>query len=808
MYFRWYGWVVLCFLTCLAYGQQAMLSGTIKSADNQGISKAVVALKGTRFQTETTASGEFVLRQVPYGNYTLIAFAYGKQLVEKPISVQSSTLEIHLQLNDLGAELDEVVVQAERERTFGIVRMKAVENFGIYEGKKTEVVVLKDITANLSTNNPRQVFARVPGMNIWESDRAGLQLSIGTRGLNPNRTANFNTRQNGYDMAAESIGYPESYYTPPMEALDRIEVVRGAASLQYGPQFGGMVNFVLKKPSEKKLELTGRQTVGSWQFSNTFASLSGTLKKVGYYGFYQYKTGNGWRPNSDFDQHTAYISLPIQLSTRWKLTPEYTYMTYLAHQPGGLTDLQFRQNPRQSNRTRNWFRVRWNLLALHSEYTFSKQTSLNLRSFVNISGRDALGNLERINLPDDVSTNRSLISDQFQNIGTELRLLHTYTLAGKSHILLVGGRLYSSRNPKQQGNADASDQPVFAYLTPQRPDDSDYTFTNSNLAFFAENIFTLSDKITFTPGIRWEQIHTDWNGYYREYVRDKAGNLVADTTVYENRSLPRKVLLLGAGVSIKPAEHYEVYGNISQNYRAVTFTDLRIKNLNVAIDPNLKDEKGFNTDLGIRGSKTGLYSYDLSVFYMRYAQKIDFAIDTIRGIEVRFRTNVGTSRHVGVEAYGELNILSAIHATTKSQLSVFGSFTFSNALYVRSTPSLEKQILGKQVPFAPVVLFRSGMVYLYKKLRISYQYAYTASHFTDASNSKSESFSTAVIGAIPAYQVMDLSGSYQWKFLTLEVSGNNLLNQMYFTRRADSYPGPGIIPSDGRALYVTLQAKF
>jgi Fe(3+) dicitrate transport protein len=74
-------------------------------------------------------------------------------------------------------------------------------------------------------------------------------LHYGGRGLDPNRTSNFNTRQNGYDISADVLGYPESYYATP-EALEEIQVIRGAASLQYGTQFGGLVNFKIKSPTK------------------------------------------------------------------------------------------------------------------------------------------------------------------------------------------------------------------------------------------------------------------------------------------------------------------------------------------------------------------------------------------------------------------------------------------------------------------------------------------------------------------------------------------------------------------------------
>ena len=263
-----------------------------------------------------------------------------------------------------GKALGPAEIELKKDNDFGITRLKQVEGTSIYAGKKSEVIVLNDVQANIATNNSRQVYAKVAGLNVWESDGAGIQLGIGGRGLNPNRVSNFNTRQNGYDISADALGYPESYYTPPTEALERIEIVRGAASLQYGTQFGGFVNFRFKQgPMHKKIELTARQSMGSYGFYNAFTSIGGTVKKVNYYAFYQYKTGKGWRPNAGFNVHTAFTGVAIPLSKRGRLKVEYTYMDYLAQQPGGLTDPQFDIDPRQSNRSRNWFQVCWNLFA-------------------------------------------------------------------------------------------------------------------------------------------------------------------------------------------------------------------------------------------------------------------------------------------------------------------------------------------------------------------------------------------------------------------------------------------------------------
>jgi Fe(3+) dicitrate transport protein len=57
--------------------------------------------------------------------------------------------------------------------------------------------------------------------------------------------------------------------------------------------------------------------------------------------------------------------------------------------------------------------------------------------------------------------------------------------------------------------------------------------------------------------------------------------------------------------------------------------------------------------------------------------------------------------------------------------------------------------------------------------------------------------------------VADISASYQVKkWLSFDFSCNNLFNEKYFTRRAESYPGPGIIPSDGRSFFITVEFKL
>ena len=785
-----------------AFSQKASILGTVKDAENQAVFQATVSIKSGGY-AQTDKNGLYKINNVAYGKATLVVFAMGKDLLEKEVEINESQIVFDFVLTDLSKELDAVIVQAKREETFGISRLKPVENFGIYESKKTEVIVLKDITANLATNNARQVFAKVAGLNIWESDGVGLQLGIGGRGLSPNRTANFNTRQNSYDISADALGYPESYYTPPIEALESIEVVRGAASLQYGTQFGGMLNFRFKKGAkDKKIELNSRQTVGSWGFLGSFNSLGGTVGKLNYYAFYQRKQGDGWRPNSQFEVNTFYGQIGYQFSERLSANLEITSMDYLAKQAGGLTDAMFANNPRQSVRSRNWFDIDWKLASLSFNYQFSDRTKINIRNFGLLASRKSLGNLERINVDDRVVKNRTMIDGVFENIGNETRLLHRYG----ANNLLVGFRLYKGTTTARQGDADGGGEANFQYLNPNNLENSDFRFPNYNYSVFAENIFTITPKWTITPGIRYEYIKTVSEGYYKQRVLDFAGNVIVDNKLIDNQSRVRDFVIFGIGTSLKPSEKVEIYANISQNYRAINFTDLRITNPNFAIDPNLQDETGFSADLGVRGNLENVFNFDVSLFLLKYNGKIGQLLKADQPplfLDYRLRKNIADARNFGIEAFGELNILKLAQKTSKNKLSIFANLGLVDARYYNTE---DNSIKNKMVEMVPPVVLRSGLSFGRGNFSSSLQYSFVKQHFSDATNAVRTS--TAVEGIIPSYQVMDLSAKYTYKFLQIEASCNNLLDEKYFTRRAEAYPGPGIIPSDGRAFYVTLGVRL
>ncbi|MEX2640885.1 MAG: TonB-dependent receptor [Balneolales bacterium] len=774
--------------------------------------------KGKSYDSDD--KGYFEITGVAGDTCSLSFFFLGYEVENRSVKINGRDVQMQIRLEKISREFTELTVTDQQENVFSVARLREVEGTSIFAGKKNEVVLMDERVINTASNNARQIYGQVSGLNIYESSDAGLQLNIGGRGLDPNRSSHFNTRQNSYDISADVLGYPESYYTPPAEALDEIQVVRGAASLQYGTQFGGLVNFKMKTPNQsEKVDWISRQTTGSDHLFTSFNSLSGTTGKLGYYGYFNYKQGNGSRPNSAYNSKNLYTHLDYRLHDRTTLALEFTWLNYLAQQPGGLTDAQFYQDASFSNRSRNWFDVDWKLAALKLNHKFNDQIELGINVFGLNATRKTVGfRTNRVSQQDDAEEPRDLIFGDFNNWGAESRLLSRYTLAGKNAVMLIGTKYYHSRNTAIQGPGTAGSEPDFALATgqfPYYPNQSDFVFPNENASVFGEHIFYVNDNFSVTPGFRFEYIKTRSEGTYKRINFDLAGNPIQDETFEDSRDFDRQFVLLGLGVSYFPEPYLELYGNFSQNYRSVTFNDIRIVNPSFQVDQHITDEKGFTSDFGVRGELGNVLNYDVGGFGLLYDDRLGEVlraelrqnaegemIET--GRVVRFRGNIGKAITYGFESLVDLNIAQVMAPDKDLKFNLFLNTAITYSQYFESEIS---GIEGNQVEFIPLVNLKSGINFGYKKISGSLQYTYLSKQFTDASNApqNKNDNQSGIKGEIPAYDIVDLSLSYTYKMLKLESGVNNLFDNTYFTRRATGYPGPGIIPSPSRVFYATLQ---
>ena len=196
-------------------------------------------------------------------------------------------------------QMEEVEVRADYDREVSGAFLPDVDGTKIHAGKKTSNIDLEQIP-DISMDNYRQVISKTPGLVLAEENTP--LLSIGYRGYDPHRTQFFQVLEDGIPIHADMVGYPEAYYTPPLDAVESVEVVRGGAALMYGPQPAGAINFVMKKPPlDTPFALESTNIIGSFDMYSNFTSFGGTLGKFGYYGYYDHQQTDGFREaNSDF----------------------------------------------------------------------------------------------------------------------------------------------------------------------------------------------------------------------------------------------------------------------------------------------------------------------------------------------------------------------------------------------------------------------------------------------------------------------------------------------------------------------------
>lgn len=679
-------------------------------------------------------------------------------------------------------------------------QMPEIVGTNIYAGKKNALIVLDNVQGNVTTNTMRQVLAKVPGIHIWESDPSGLQIGIAARGLSPNRSWEFNIRQNGYDIAADPFGYPEAYYNPQLQAVQRIEVVRGQGSLQYGPQFGGLVNYILKNGSDitKPFEFSTQQTAGSNGLFNSYNAIGGTKGKVHYYSFFDHRNGNGWRQNSEYYSNAGFGTVTYNFTPKFSLSAELMRSNIRSQQPGGLTDAQVQQDARQSFRSRNWFDITWTTPAVIANYIINEKTRWNTKLFGTVGDRNSVGFLKSITIRDTINAttlnynSRVVNLDKYRNIGLESRIITDYRLGKMKNTLSGGLRLYTGTTYREADGVGTTGTGYDVTVAGNYP--RDIQFDSKNAAFFAESIFRINEKLLVIPGVRYEWLRGEASG--RNGYTSTGAEIIL-----QNIQRTRSFVIAGVGAEYHVTPGTEIYANYSQAYRPIQFANLQAPPTTDIVDENLKDAKGYNADFGYRGKWKNFLQFDVSGFYLKYNNRVG-----VVGTSVRTITNVGASTSRGFEGYAEFNPLRAFTQSKYADLIIFGSYGYTDARY--SEDHKDAATKGKRVENAPANIFRSGITGGYKGFLLTAQMSAVSKTYSDANNTETPA-ANAQSGLIPGYTITDLTAAYKInKGLNIKAGINNLTDKRYFTRRAGGYPGPGALPGDGRTFFVSFGAKF
>lgn len=576
-------------------------------------------------------------------------------------------------------------------------------------------------------------------------------------------------------------------------------VVRGA--LQYGAQFGGMLNYVTRQAGPKEgISFETINSMGSHGLLSTYDALSGRFGRTNFRADYNKRVSDGYRDSSESDAQYYSFSLRHGFTDDLNVDLGYARSEYLYQLPGPLTDAMYRENPRQATRDRNYYSPDIQIPSLGVEWKVNEQTGVSWKSSAVLGQRNSVMFDRTADVVDAVDpitgqySNRQVDIDDYQSYTSAAKILHRYDFAGREHALAAGIEwMDNDTRRRQQGRGTSGANYDLTLVQPGWR--RDLRLKSKNLAFFVENAFALTDRWSVSPGLRFESGESELDGEVIGYVSADLPTTIA-----------REFTLLGVSTEYALGDGIDMYAGLSTAYRPVLFKDIIPGSALERVDENLKDARGYTAEIGFRGERSGL-NWDVSMFNLRYENRMGIVAHGEGADFYNLRTNVGDSENWGVEFF-----LQYAHTLGNAlTMIIFTSSAWMDSQYDDATVRVgfdNVSVDGNRVQSTPEVTSRNGLTLRNEVWSATLLYSYTSQTYADALNTKSSSANGAV-GLVPAYGVWDVSGSWR---ISSNVTGratiSNLGNEHYFTKRPEFYPGPGVWPSDGRSVNLSLAVAF
>lgn len=643
----------------------------------------------------------------------------------------------------------------------------------IYSGKKTSVADLEQ-WPEINNNNYRQAFSQLPGLLISEMTTPA-HVNLNYRGIgDPHESEFVLTLKDGVPIVSDWFGYSTVYYSPPLEAIQRVEFVRGGSSLLYGPQPGPTLNYITHMPPrDRKLAAATRHIFGSDDLYSTFTEAGGTVGHLGYWGYYHHRQADGPRRNADYDVHTGSLKLVLDggQPSRWIFNVD-AYQSE-SGEAGRLSRAQYKAD-RDFTRTpfdRIW--VERYVPSLTLERDLSEDTLLVVKGWAGYQDRFSR---RQIN-----SLTNNLDRQEFYFAGLDTRLRHDWHAWDNDHVATGGFVLYAAHSPRtrERGTPRTADSgtPVF--------DLDRQTYYG---ALFAENEFRFG-RLALIPALRLELVSLD--------VREKFNTGVTRPLIDD--SFFDVVPLAGLGLVFDLDEANQLYANISQGYRPKRYDDLANPTSNSQRAPSdLKESHILNYELGLRGTPTRWFSYDTSLFLVDYD---DFIETRDLGGGNTERANSGRALYYGWEAAAAADLIGLYdsmagtkHGKRWGSFNVFGNVSLLHAEFTRGNND------GRTPAYAPDHVIKTGAIYRRQdRLKISLTGQLFDEHFWQDNNT------AGAVGTakIAPYMVWDLAveANLYKDIVTLLAGVNNLFNEDYYARiRSD-----GIEPAYERNYYIGVK---
>jgi Fe(3+) dicitrate transport protein len=662
----------------------------------------------------------------------------------------------------------------------------------------------------ISPLSGNEVIRSISGIHVVDEEGLGLRANIGIRGLDPDRSRTVLMLEDGIPIALAPYGEPEMYYTPSIDRMVGIEILKGSGSILFGPQtFGGVINYLTANPPAVPTAtahirggdgglFTGKlgygTTFGNTGFQVTYVRKHGENVGLIDYGIHDFNTKfrMALDENSilgfkfgfyDEQSNSTYVGLTqtmydtgnfdfTQLSPNDNLGIR-RYSASVTHDHYFSETIRLKTTAFGYTTTRNWARQDFDYRQERG-HLYDRIVGDSSTPFGAIYFRNSTGNRDR----------------QFEVVGVEPRLSVNFEAGSFKNELDLGFRYLYERAFEQ-----------FVSGTPARPASGtlrdDEVRTGKAFSTFVQNRIYVSDAFTITPGIRFENFD-----YSREIFRRGGSESLINSSSSISEIIP------GIGFNYKITETSSVFAGLHRGFGPPQTKDA-ITGSGVAED--LEAERSWNYEIGTRMFLDVAVALDFAIFYMDFENQIIPVSESSGGLGngLSGLVNGGETRHVGVESTIDVNLGMLFDLKTGVQFrtsATIANSEFSNDRFVNVSGN-PVNIVGNALPYAPELMINSKLdVLLPIGLDFGLELVHVAEQYTDLLNSVAGS-NNGRTGLIPSYTVINAMIGYTipgYESASLNLSVKNLTDERYIASRRPQ----GIRPGLSRFISAGFDVQF
>ena len=748
--------------------------------------------RGFERSVETGAEGRFHIEAPQDGQYELTAERDGFSVERRRVALEPGRAVPELQIRlQPGVFSEKITVFGTRVAGGPETLRRIPGSVDVLGGEALEAAHVLTTT---------EALRKVTGIAVRDEEGLGLRPNIGVRGISPTRSTKLLLLEDGLPLAFAPYGDNATYYHPPIERFESVEVLKGSGQIAYGPvTVGAVVNYLTPDPPARP-SATLRAAAGSRGYSNLHGTAGASRGASGFVVDAMRKQGDGARENTASTLHDANAKGTLALGSRNTLTAKASYyaedsiVTY-----SGLRQAEWESDPR-ANPFRNDAFDGWrfggslrHLLLLGSDAVLTTQfytsrfsrdwwrQSSNSNQRPNDAADPACGGMENLLTS---CGNEGRLRD-YGLVGVEPRLRAGHRLLGVRGEAEVGLRAHFEWQERRQQNGDTPTARSGRLVEDNRRE-------NAAWSGFVQNRFLLG-RLTLTPGLRFESI-----GYERtNRLANQGSGVGGETTVRQ------WVPGIGAALSLSPT--MSLFAGVHRGFAPPRTEDVISNTTGGVVE--LAPERSWNYELGLRSQLRPGLGLDVTLFHMDYENQIIPA--SVAGGAGATLTNGGATLHQGVELGARVD--TAGLTGSRHNVSARASFTavptarFERERYSALPGSGNVSVSGNRLPYAPERLLNASLGYTHPSTASAFlELVHVSEQFGDDLNTVEPS-ADGQRGRLSGFTIWNATINVPLRPLrsTAFVAVKNLLDRLYVADRTR-----GVLPGPPRTLQVGLVARF